>query len=405
MPLLESLKAGWTGEPLTPEQKGQVGFADYPAALSGLLGNYMIRQPFESLIGLGDWLTGKRYMSPEDVSMALLDVVPTTSLGIGATTRGATGPVLGMFGGKLAKTADLEALDVAKKMAKEGVDAPTIWKETGWGKAPDGQWRFEIDDSVAQTLDIFKTDPQSKSILEQLDFDETGTDLKNALKHEDFATAYPRDFEDMAVVAKPYSHGGSYSDGTITAPMLDYRRTNEIGVVDKSTILHEGQHAIQDVEGFARGGQPGEFTTSASESQIKFDDLQRSVDQMQNAAKTDAKIMMADPTQSTQVKKAINKYSDQIGDGPYDLSETDAVAEYILDSDPVFKSQIKQMNEARWARKEQPHDTYRRLHGEAEARAVQDRMNMSAAERRQNFPEYMTRDDLIIRGLLSGDTI
>lgn len=47
-------------------------------------------------------------------------------------------------------------------------------------------------------------------------------------------------------------------------------------------------------------------------------------------------------------------------------------------------------------------ELYERLAGEAESRAVQDRMNMSMDQRRASFPEYATRDDLIVRGLMSG---
>jgi len=57
---------------------------------------------------------------------------------------------LGIFGGRGAKTADHGALERAQKMAAEGVDRDQIWKDTGWGKFPDDQWRFEISDHRAK---------------------------------------------------------------------------------------------------------------------------------------------------------------------------------------------------------------------------------------------------------------
>ena len=46
-------------------------------------------------------------------------------------------------------------------------------------------------------------------------------------------------------------------------------------------------------------------------------------------------------------------------------------------------------------------DIYNRLAGETEARAVEDRMSMNMNQRRASFPEYATRDDLFVRGLMS----
>jgi len=55
-----------------------------------------------------------------------------------------------MFAGKGAKTADLVKLRKAEDLEKTGVHADDIWRETGWGRGADGEWRFEIDDSGAQ---------------------------------------------------------------------------------------------------------------------------------------------------------------------------------------------------------------------------------------------------------------
>ena len=51
------------------------------------------------------------------------------------------------FGGENARRADLDALDRAKEMERQGVAMETIFRETGWYTGADGKWRFEIDDS------------------------------------------------------------------------------------------------------------------------------------------------------------------------------------------------------------------------------------------------------------------
>ena len=53
-----------------------------------------------------------------------------------------------MFGGCLAKTADLNALKKAERMQARGADQAAIWKKTGWFRGVDDKWRFEIPDDA-----------------------------------------------------------------------------------------------------------------------------------------------------------------------------------------------------------------------------------------------------------------
>lgn len=92
--------------------------------------------------GLGtaaNWLQG----TPATGDMlAPLGLAP---MGMALTPRNA----VGVFGGKLANTADHAALARAQEMTAKGVGRDDVWRETGWGVGPDGKWRFEIDDSGA----------------------------------------------------------------------------------------------------------------------------------------------------------------------------------------------------------------------------------------------------------------
>ena len=49
--------------------------------------------------------------------------------------------------GRNAATANLEALERAEQMETDGGSVGEIYRETGWFRGADGQWRFEIDDS------------------------------------------------------------------------------------------------------------------------------------------------------------------------------------------------------------------------------------------------------------------
>jgi hypothetical protein len=110
----------------------------------------------------------------------------------------------------------------------------------------------------------------------------------------------------------------------------------------RSDMLHELQHAVQQRQGFARGGSPNELVATLDETQK--------------------------------------------------ISETLWKQKVAQGMDPS-KAARDALSEAR-------NQVYKRLAGEAEARAVQSRMNLSPLERRALFPldSYdVPIDDLIVR--------
>ena len=162
-------------------------------------------------------------------------------------------PRMNMFAGEGAKTADKQALKVAKDMKAAGVPDEAIHAKTGWfaGMA-DGKWRFEIDDSAAKGQ-FTHLSPSLDRLAEK------------AIIHPSIYKAYPDLSEINQLGLKEARESGSNisystngkpsSKGTIIAEAPD-----EAGI--KSVGLHELQHAIQRREGFARGGTPEEFITS-----------------------------------------------------------------------------------------------------------------------------------------------
>lgn len=158
------------------------------------------------------------------------------------------------FGGVNAKTADLKLQRIAQDMEKAGASRDQIWKETGWFKGNDGKWRFEIDDSGAKLTGKKK-----------------GT-FGDVLKNERVGAAYP----DVAQVSTQRGgSGGSYiREGQYNDEMIQF---GGMGDDARSIGLHEGQHAVQNREGFASGGSPQNmgFTNivEAREAAMNADDL------------------------------------------------------------------------------------------------------------------------------------
>ena len=89
---------------------------------------------------------------------------------------------LNSFAGEKAITANVGKLDQAKVMLEKGADEVEIWQKTGWFKDKDGAWKFEIGDSKARLNPNFKS----------------GGRLGELLEHEELFKAYP-ELEDISV--------------------------------------------------------------------------------------------------------------------------------------------------------------------------------------------------------------
>jgi hypothetical protein len=119
-------------------------------------------------------------IAPENMIPEGLNFAGSVALGSAAVPRPAN--AAGMLGGRLAKTADHDALARAEELAAKGTPRETIWNDTGWFQGPDKKWRFEIDDS-GQRL---------KRPLE--DLDKVGRPMPSDLvfQHDKLHEAYPQ---------------------------------------------------------------------------------------------------------------------------------------------------------------------------------------------------------------------
>jgi hypothetical protein len=187
------------------------------------------------------------------------------------------------------------------------------------------------------------------------------------LKHDELYKAYPELEQFPLEVTRDMYHkdvdawgGGSasgeaYPDHIKISPDVYYGMQS-----GKSTDLHEIGHEIQGWEGFARGGSPELMARKQADQMARIEFLNREL-------------------------SAVSKKMDEVPRGSDEYlklrAEYDAAMSEKLKMVPMFN--------------DEPHNLYRRLHGEAEARETQKRMNLSPSERRAKYPEYLSRDDLI----------
>ncbi len=259
--------------------------------------------------------------------------VEANALAPAVVNRGGAAGQRGIFMGDLSKTWNKEAAERAAAMERAGADARAIWKETGTFRGADGKWRQEIDDSAATLLE----NSEARAFMAGPGPAEYPLGhVSNALYHPEMTASYPDVMDIKARLVKGQS--GSYIPKTGFGEGF-----NLPSIGTKSTTLHELQHAIQQRQGFAQGGSPASFTPGKTTSPQALQEL------------------------TEEAKRLYQQFLDAAPGAR--LSWYDA-------SDETRREFSKRAEDS----------LYRRLAGEAEARAVQSRMNLSPEQRRALFP-------------------
>lgn len=195
------------------------------------------------------------------------------------------------FAGENALNKDNEMLRKAKDMYNDFEDSETIRKETGWHLGADGKWRFEIDDSQMEVFTagdaLFRKEHPEYARLQELydKFWDEGVSEKeqkemesleemwgdeyarlhkrlesgnarlvDVIQHDVLFENYPQlenvkvKIENLAGANGAYVVNGYEIKIDKELFKSDYRKAKR-----NATLVHEIQHAIQDIEKFAKG--------------------------------------------------------------------------------------------------------------------------------------------------------
>lgn len=302
----------------------------------------------------------------------------------------------GIFAGTGAKTADIVKLNTAKQLAEKGESAESIWQKTGWFKGPEGKWKFEIDDSAA------KMTPQPEFMA--------GYTSPQAMmmKHPDLYQAYPK-LQNIRV-GKLGDRSGAELQTVYVNGVPDFNQsqiglgTGAVRAVDggltfnadkaKSMNLHELQHAIQGQEGFAKGGSATNMAVEWSKAKNDWDfDLTVSTLVREANASTGGNLDAA--------AKMLNDIGIEVA--PEHIAQAMRLGEAgVFQKERQSNAALSQYGDLgmRFSGGDPGRQLYKRLAGEAEARAVQSRMDMTP-QQRQEVPPWQSYDvpwdKLIIR--------
>jgi hypothetical protein len=161
------------------------------------------------------------------------------------------------------------------------------------------------------------------------------------------------------------------------------------------TLLHEVQHAIQRIEGFARGGNTGSVKTKADALREDVRPLhEMMLDTPEWAERQRLQNRWFDETDEAEIAKIEQRVNEINESGVLDAIQSkrkqlqekygsDATVGKILGSPYAEDAEIWQQLPESFNDK---YEAYRNLAGEAEARNVSARLNMSEEERRQTRP-------------------
>lgn len=250
------------------------------------------------------------------------------------------------------KTYRMDNLKVAEEMERGKKDAKAIKLATGWERGADGKWRYEMPDAKIKDM----KDIGGGNIVKRFDDDMLWNDgkLTDVIDAPGLFEAYPQ-LKDVRIdtdaIMNDMPSNGDYNakTNTITIHADELKYMNSI-------LNHEIQHAIQHIEGFARGGSP---SLIRGEVKKKFNEVTKQIRQLRAEGKED------------EAKALVEKNR-----GLYNAYQ-----------------------------KNDDYNSYKSLAGEVEARNVESRMGMTDEERRNSLAEEtedVNRDEQIVMNV--GDT-
>ena len=383
----------------------------------------------------------------------------------------------------------LDNLAVAREMEASGKDAKAVKLATGWERGGDGKWRYEIEDFDSSGLEnLVREDNKKKLRLsehrrtllgrkwemesevypdryfdefsdaerEQWDREHTAeiaelndlskeidrlkkqeesssiyTDLGTVVGKDHVMFKYYPELEGAVVhiTDMPSSVGGNYKPGVITL--------NRGALYDSSILNHEVQHAIQEIEGFARGGSVSdvrkrimkriseldgvseyakemlarqvEYQALASKLGYVYERLMKNGEDWAVRAASDnywEAMNTLDNDENSTLENAYPKGKNASEIAKEGFNREKAIEELKRLSD-YYASQISaedmrniKASEALSGKMDGKSDEelYLALGGEVEARNVQSRLGMTAAERRRSLAsetEDVAREDQI----------
>lgn len=343
-------------------------------------------------------------------------------------------------------TVRLDNLSVAREMEKSDKDAKSIKLATGWERGADGKWRYEIMDGEFDRLGELHPERRKLNADEQKELNDAFDELMDAFEkgslaykgeideHTDMADIYeaggmerkkaerlaylenkeselehrPKHLDDYLsneelFLAYPQLRNIEVKEGEPNAGLFGNMgsfnpETNSIklNLAAKDVLLHEVQHAIQHIEGFATGGNPSGIRQAKSNNRT----VRRLMEKLLENLGIDEWLSSIKDNMLQQIEKhnvsgreftTGYMFADSMDEinGNALRKKLDEANRVIFENNKIIGGEHNELT---------PEQHYHRLSGEVEARNAEKRMDMTEDERRNTLAsetEDVAREDQI----------
>lgn len=282
---------------------------------------------------------------------------------------------------------------------------------TKFSNLTDKKPRFEIDDSGAKLIGSKNINDENYKVLSEIvnssdenlawyketaGFNGTLDEYKKQITKQLYDSKPPQVLSDLLDHPKLYKQYPELKNTNLTFNAMDSASASfnpEINTINispkaignKSTLLHEIQHAIQQKEGFARGGSPVSATQFVRQ-QSGIEDVGKaiSIKYYVDVAKKEFPNLSNDDL----LLKADEIFKRDAGASDSLLGKVnEKVKNLIFNNDEkTLRDQYKKLNSPTASPFDNYYDNYNRLAGEVEARDVSSRMNLTPEQRLSTQP-------------------
>ena len=360
---------------------------------------------------------GETTYDPVEKREVKLDPLLPLGLGMAASMVAPVkgpGAVLGMFAGRNAATADLDALKVAQKMETKGNSRDEIWDQTGWFRYQDregkpmGEWKFEIPDDLSSAVtDTAALKPyltETGRVKKGSGQTGYGPEIDKLLVHDELNKAYPGNFSPEKALAEVIRDISTINEATKKL-QVKYGRgeLTEPAFRQQYNLLLQQKSELQDLmqKGFPLSAVPGGPAKTVRE---QYPLLDRPIgDTVMESTTTGGRnlygyykprlntMAVRRDMGSTEQERMSAFRSTALHELQHAVQQREGFETGGMPKEfgrgfknrPVDPKTGKQLT---------PFQTYQNLVGETEARLVQDRRNMNLGQRRF-VPPYSQVDE------------
>lgn len=207
---------------------------------------------------------------------------------------------LGMFIGPGAKNWDAQRAAQMQDLEHQLVRPEPAWHQTGTFRGADTKLRQEISDKDAR-LNYSALNPEDPLAANEM------YKLWEVLDHPKLYENYPELAELFVQIKQAPGSRSGFQTRTATDSSPHIQSVGPDGEEILSTLLHEVQHAIQTIEGFSKGGSPGEFSQQGYSPFESFEQYKKL------AGETEARLTESRANMNDSQRKALAPVSSRAG--------------------------------------------------------------------------------------------